>query len=79
METRFKHKDSVNKEAYEKIIKYSKYMLQDENLNSELYNFAILKYAYYLYELARLEERIDIDIAQKHFNEVYILIDELKK
>jgi len=79
METRFKHQDSVNREAYEKIIKYSKYMLQDKKLNKELYNFAILKYAFYLYELARLEERIEIDRAKEHLREAYVLIDELQK
>lgn len=61
LEARCKHKDTVNREAYEKIIKYSNYMLNDENLNKELHDFAILKYTFYLYELARLEERIEID------------------
>lgn len=79
IEARFKHKDTVNREAYEKIIKYSKCMLQDKNLNKELYDFAILKYAFYLYELARLEERADVDKAKNYFHEAYGLIGELQK
>lgn len=78
-EVRLRHSDSINKEAYEKIIKYSKYMLQDKNLNKELYDFAILKYAFYLYELARLEERTEGVKAKEHFKEAYELIVELKK
>lgn len=79
IEVRIKHKDTLNREAYEKIIKYSKYMLQDKNLNKEYYNFAILKYAFYLYELARLEERIDINRAKQYLYEAYGLIGELQK
>lgn len=78
-ETRFKNNDMVNKEAYEKIIKYSNYMLQDKDLNKELKDFAILKYSFYLYELARLEERTEVEKAKKHLNEAYARIGELQQ
>lgn len=78
-ETRFKNNDMVNKEAYEKIIKYSNYMLQDKDLNKELRDFAILKYSFYLYELARLEERTEVEKAKKHLNEAYARIGELQQ
>lgn len=78
-EARFRQKDSINMEAYQKIMLYSQYMLEDKHLNKELYEFATLKYIFYLYQLARLEERTDITQAQKHLAEAYDNISKLQK
>lgn len=81
-QARFKLKDDISMEAYKKLLLYSQYMLDDKVLktqNHELYEFALLKYTFYLYQMARIEERTNVANAHTNLKNAYEIIPQLTK